>query len=184
MGLIDEAVSAALSAGESALASATTGAKSQSAYDAYRTKVWTAFANLADSVTIARQQGLVDRTGLQQYIDAVTKLMADFQNTTNTVYVPSIGSSWVMPRFHDYYDFMNNLVNSWRNEILTLPMPSIIGSLFGGSTMPAPSTTGVSPTGTPVLTTSSNIMASLTSNPWLLIALAGGLVMYLGHKQR
>jgi len=149
-------------------------------YDSYRATVWDTFARLVDSVTVYRQQGLLDRNGLQAYIDAVTKIMADFKTSTDQMYIPKIGSSWVTPRFNDYYTFMNNEVNKWRNEMLTLPATSIFDTITGGSTTPPPTTYPGSNTGTG---NTGNVSEALWSNPMVIIGLAVGAAMLLGSKQ-
>ncbi len=160
----------------------------QKNYDNYRTLVWTNFANLVDSVTRATQSGTLDRNGLQLYIDAVSKIMTEYNSQTQSLYLPKIGSSWVMPRFHDYYDPMVATVNAWRNEILTLPLEGIVASVTGSTNMVLPASivsgmpAGSTPGGVPVQ--SGNILASITSSPLMILGLALGAVYVLGHMQR
>jgi hypothetical protein len=47
-------------------------------------------------------------------------------------YRAKIESAWIDPRFHDFYDFMKQVVNDWRQRLLpTLPSGGgSIGSVF------------------------------------------------------
>lgn len=160
--------------------------QSKSGFESYRQAVWDMFARLVDAVSGYRNAGQLDRQGLQMFIDAVARLAETFRTTVNAQYMSQVGSSYVSPRFHDYYDFMMKVLNDWRTEILTLPVPSFIDSIIGGTNMVLPPDTVTGPSSTvygpPKPPTTSQ--AGFSTNTWLILAAAAAAVMFLGHKQR
>lgn len=186
--LLSDALSQVEHAGISAVQQATSGGSSSSSkatYDSYRQTVWNMFVKLFDSVTVYRQQGLLDRVGLQQYINALSTMMATFKRQTDAV-ASQIGTSWVTPRFHDYYDTMNNALNSWRDELATLPMTGLVDSILGNTITPPPPSNqpGSMLPGGPLPPTVNSIANAVFGNPVLILGLAVGAVMLLGRKNR
>lgn len=148
-------------------------------YDAVRQQVWDAGASLVGQVDGYRASGELTTGGLGEFIDAMQILMTQFKSYTDTV-SSSIGSDWVQPRFHDYYDFFNGVIQQWKKEVVSgsLPSDSWIDALTGGGTepdvMPMPSQiTNLMPTYkvTPTQPSAAG-STSLAAIPWTYIGLA------------
>lgn len=156
--------------------------KDKTNYDNYRATVWQSMASIVDQLTVIRQAGKMDYTTLKTSIDGLTQILAQFKTYSEGV-APHIGADWVMPRFHDYYDFMNGQLNGWRNELLTLPSPGILGSLFGTTPVSQVNIPGI-PSATSSAPNQASIASVFTQQPLLVLGLVAAAVMFLGHKQR
>jgi hypothetical protein len=100
-------------------------------YDNLRQQLWEEFANIVGEVDNLRAQGKLRTGDLLAYIQVVERTMQELKALTDR-YRAKIESAWIDPRFHDFYDFMKQVVNDWRQRLLpTLPSGGgSIGSVF------------------------------------------------------
>jgi hypothetical protein len=91
----------------------------QSEYDQLRQQSWDDFAKTVDQVNAARSHGALTGANLAGALQYVEAIMADMDAYTQRLR-PALGE-WVESRYHDYYDFMADVVADWKAELPTLP---------------------------------------------------------------
>lgn len=101
------------------------------AYDELRQDIWEGFGEIVATVDSLEDQGRLDSRTLLSYIEAAEKAMAELKGVTDQMRT-KIESSWLDPRFHDFYDFMKKVVTDWRVNLLpTLPGKGLFDSVGG-----------------------------------------------------
>lgn len=95
-------------------------------YDRVRQQAFDSMVTIQTQVDNAIGSQTLTRTMLQKYIDAMTSLMAGFKSYTDRM-LTIVDQSWIDPRFHDFYDVMRGMRDSWQAMLATLP-----ADYFGG----------------------------------------------------
>lgn len=108
-------------------------------YDKVRQEAFDHYGALLSQVEDAKASGTLTRTFLQQHIDALNALKDGFKAYTDKMR-SQVDSSWLDPRFHDFYDPMTDAIRMWTQLLATLPadwsdyIPSVVTDLFGNKT--------------------------------------------------
>jgi hypothetical protein len=113
-------------------------------YDRLRQQLWDEFANIVGQVDNMRATGTLRTGDLLGYVQVVERTMQELKALTDR-YRAKIESAWLDPRYHDFYDFMKQVVSDWRSKLLpTLPTG---GGSIGGFLSEAGSSSGLLLTG-------------------------------------
>jgi hypothetical protein len=158
-------------------------------YDRVRQQAWDSIAMMVGIVDEQyRPTGTLTRSILQQFIDADTALMQGFKTYTDKVIASGADSNWVMPRFHDYYDFMAKVKTMWQQELATLPADwtDYIPDVFGTNPDVVPDLPF--PINTPVTEPSfgqrpSTQIAGFDTTTMLIVAAVVGGVYFMSRKR-
>jgi len=116
-------------------------------FDSYRGGIWTRGAAIVDETNAARDAGRLTPVMLSSQITALSSLMAGYLAT----YEANVGSDdlpadWAAPRFHDFYDFFQNILRQWNLELSAMSAPpSPTATITPPSPVPAPPQPGVIP---------------------------------------
>lgn len=86
----------------------------QQQFDSYRQNVWNQGAAIVDEHDAAGA-GLT-ATALSSQISRLTALLEGFRAEYDRSRSPAgpVAASWIDPRFHDFYDFLLNILNGWK----------------------------------------------------------------------
>lgn len=101
----------------------------KASYDQLRQESWQNYKKLLDSANALLAQGGMDQNLLAQYQQAVSAVAADMKDYSDKLLAKGVDPDWLLPRFHDFYDVMQNKVNEWSRLAPTLPGAGILNQV-------------------------------------------------------